>query len=85
MFGVDFFELLGEEGRIWRQSFTLATISDLDELGGHDDADGGHVLELSLHDVEMLVESPGRIILPRDIKRKDIFPRHEKCSLFSPV
>ena len=30
---------------------------DLDELRGHD-ADGGHVLELSLHDVEMLVESP---------------------------
>ena len=33
----------------------------MDELGGHDDADGGHVLELSLHDVEMLVESPGLI------------------------
>ena len=32
----------------------------MDELGGHD-ADGGHVLELSLHDVEMLVESPGLI------------------------
>ena len=32
----------------------------MDELGGHD-ADGGHVLELSLHDVEMLVESPGLV------------------------
>ena len=32
----------------------------MDELGGHD-ADGGHVLELSLHDVEMLVESPGPV------------------------
>ena len=32
----------------------------MNELGRHD-ADGGHVLELSLHDVEMLVESPGLV------------------------
>ena len=30
------------------------------DLEGHD-ADGGHVLELSVHDVEMLVESPGLV------------------------
>ena len=35
---------------------------DLDEFRGYD-ADGGHVLELSLHDVEMLVESPGLLDL----------------------
>ena len=37
----------------------------MDELRGHD-ADGGQVLELSLHDVEMIVEmiveSPGHVV-----------------------
>ena len=35
---------------------------DLDEFRSYD-ADGRHVLELSLHDVEMLVESPGLLDL----------------------
>ena len=32
-----------------------------DEFRGHD-ADGGQVLELYLHDVEMIVESPGHVV-----------------------
>ena len=32
-----------------------------DEFRGHD-ADGGQVLELSLHNVEMIVESPGHVV-----------------------
>ena len=33
----------------------------MDDFRGHD-ADGGQVLELSLHDVEMIVESPGHVV-----------------------
>ena len=32
-----------------------------DEFRGHD-ADGGQVLELSLHDVEMIVQSPEHVV-----------------------
>ena len=33
----------------------------MDKFRGHD-ADGGQVLELSHHNVEMIVESPGHIV-----------------------
>ena len=37
---------------------------DMDDFRGHD-ADGGQVLELSLHDVEIIVESPGHVCSSR--------------------
>ena len=37
------------------------TIFDMDDFRGHD-ADGGQELKLSLHDVEMIVESPGHVV-----------------------
>ena len=34
---------------------------DMDDFRGHD-ADGGQVLELTLHNVEMIVERPGHVV-----------------------
>ena len=33
----------------------------MDDFRGHD-ADGGQVLKLSLHDVEMIEETPGHVV-----------------------